>query len=148
MTPNPLVLPSFAALVTASVFMSGCADAPETTTMKEKSAPKPTMTDDIGEYDPGKGKEVVDSTVKVSNPLTYALDARESALEQVAEIPIIQGVQLFHATEGRYPKDHEEFMTRVIKANKIKLPKLSEGMRYEYDVENHKLMIVREEPQK
>ena len=68
-------------------------------------------------------------------------------MEQVAEIPIIQGVQLFHATEGRYPKDHEEFMTRVIKANKIKLPKLSEGKRYEYDVENHKLMIVREEPQ-
>ncbi len=143
-----MIVKQLAALMTASIFFVGCAGEPEIKTVKEKSPPKPTMTDDIGEYNADKGKEVVDSTVKVSNPLTYALDARESALEQVAEFPIIQGVQLFHATEGRYPKDHDEFMTRVIKANKIKLPALSKGKRYEYDVENHKLMIVWDEPQK
>jgi hypothetical protein len=34
-------------------------------------------------------------------------------------------------------------MTRIIKENQIKLPVLPGGARYAYDVENHKLKIVR-----
>lgn len=128
----------------------GCGGTDEETTPEPAEAAaaenaKPKATDDIGEFDPNAGKEIVDSTVEVSgNPLTYALEARESALEQVAHLPVMQAVNLFHATEGRYPKDHDEFMTKVIKANNIKLPPLTAGKRYEYDVENHTLVIVKD----
>lgn len=123
----------------------GC--SPETTHPAETTTQKkgPQTTDQIGEFDPEAGQEIVDSTVRVSgNPLTYALEARESALEQVAELPVMQGINLFHAMEGRYPKDHEEFMTKVIRANNIRLPRLAKGKRYQYDVQNHKLVIVQD----
>lgn len=42
----------------------------------------------------------------------------------------------------RYPKDHEEFMTQIIKANNINLPVLPGGRKYQYDVENHELVII------
>ncbi len=130
------------------VTISGCTEEETTPVVRKKSEPGGIQrTSDIGEYDPNANKEVVDSSINVSNnPLTYALEAREQALEQIADFPIRQGVDLFHATEGRYPKDHEEFMTRVVKANNIRLPKLAAGKRYEYDVENHKLMIVYDPP--
>ena len=132
------------ALTTLALVLAGCTSDVETA--KSSGPKKQEMTSDIGEYDPDANKEIVDSSVNVTNPVTYALEARESALEQVAELPVMQGVNLFYATEGRYPKDHDEFMTRVIKANNIRLPVLAKGKRYEYDVENHKLMIVWETP--
>ena len=132
------------ALTTLALVLAGCTSDVETA--KSSGPKKQKMTSDIGEYDPDANKEIVDSSVNVTNPVTYALEARESALEQVAELPVMQGVNLFYATEGRYPKDHDEFMTRVIKANNIRLPVLAKGKRYEYDVENHKLMIVWETP--
>lgn len=88
---------------------------------------------------------MVDSKVKVSNPITGALEAYEPLKQQVAGLGIDHAVRLFQATEGRYPKDHEEFMTRVIKQNNIRLPQLSTGKSYKYDVENHKLVVVEQE---
>ena len=52
-------------------------------------------------------------------------------------------LDLFNASEGRYPKDYDEFMTRIIKANNIKLPVLPGQWKYAYDVENHKLEVVK-----
>lgn len=101
-------------------------------------------TDDIGEFKPQEGRQVVDSDVVMTNPITGPLEAYEPLKQQISELAITQAVQLFHATEGRYPKDHEEFMTRVIRQNGIRLPELSPGKRYEYDVQNHCLMVVLE----
>ena len=47
---------------------------------------------------------------------------------------IEHAVKLFEATNARYPKDHEEFMSEIIKANNIKLPQLPADREYKYDV--------------
>lgn len=99
-------------------------------------------TDDIGEFNPEEDQQVVDSKVVITNPITGPLEAYEPLKQQISELAITQAVQLFHATEGRYPKDHDEFMTRVIQQNQIRLPQLSPNKRYEYDVQNHCLMVV------
>ena len=51
-------------------------------------------------------------------------------------------MQLFQAEKGRFPKDHEEFMTEIIKKYNIQLPVLPGNKKYQYDVQNHKLIIV------
>ena len=54
-------------------------------------------------------------------------------------------LNLFWGMEGRYPKTHEEFMEKIIKANNLKLPELEAGDEYIYDPEDHKLKIWRPE---
>ena len=52
-------------------------------------------------------------------------------------------LNLFHTPRnGRYPKSHEEFMEKVIKANNIQLPQPVTTAEYQYDVENHELKVV------
>jgi hypothetical protein len=62
--------------------------------------------------------------------------------ERIAfDIQIPQAMQLFKATENRPPKDHAEFMQRIIKENNIRLPELPEGDRYMYDPKTEQLMV-------
>ena len=51
-------------------------------------------------------------------------------------------MDLFHAANDRYPKDLDEFMTEIIKANNIALPKLPPYQEYSYHAEDHKLIIL------
>jgi hypothetical protein len=59
----------------------------------------------------------------------------------VFEIQIPKAIQLFEATNGRKVKSHEEFMTSIIKANRINLPELPQGKQYYYDVQRGELMV-------
>lgn len=59
------------------------------------------------------------------------------ARERIEDLPVQQAIQFFWASEGRYPKSHEEFMEKVIKANQMTLPEIEEGYKYEYDPEDH-----------
>jgi hypothetical protein len=61
----------------------------------------------------------------------------------VFAILIPKALQLFQASEGRMPRSHEEFMTRIIQANNIRLPELSEGQEYEFDSDSGELMVAR-----
>ena len=130
----------------------GCTDGVEsrtTTKSQKKSKPqglKPNTTDDIGEFKAEEGKQVVDSKIKYTNPITGPLEAYDPMKQKISEIAITQSVELFRATEGRYPKDYDEFMTKVIKQNGVRLPELGVGKRYEYDVANHTLMVVTDAP--
>ncbi|MCH2210043.1 MAG: hypothetical protein MK110_01985 [Fuerstiella sp.] len=99
-------------------------------------------TDNIGEF---KGdKRVVEPKVKATNPITAPLQAYEPMKQRIAGLGIEHAVNLFHALEGRYPKDHEEFMQRIIKENNMQLPEPARGFSYEYDVQNHKLVVVKD----
>ena len=51
-------------------------------------------------------------------------------------------MDLYHAANDRYPKDYDEFMTEIIKANNIALPKLPHYQEYGYDEKEHKLIIL------
>lgn len=59
----------------------------------------------------------------------------------VFEIQIPQAMQLFEALEGRKPKDHDEFMNKIIKANNINLPELPEGKIYRYHPDDAQLYV-------
>lgn len=104
---------------------------------------KPKTTDEIAQFDPAAGNEIVDSDVKISNPITGALEAYGPLKQQISGLAVTQSVKMFRATEGRYPKTHEEFKSKVIQANQIRLPVPGDGLQYQYDVENHRLVVVR-----
>lgn len=130
-------------LVTILVFSAGCGLENQTSAPQSQQQAKPKTTTDIGEFDPNAGKEVVSSDVNITNPITAALEAYQPLKQQVAGLGIDHAVNLFYALEGRYPKDHEEFMQRIITDNQMRLPALPSGLAYQYDVANHKLVVIR-----
>ena len=69
-----------------------------------------------------------------------------TAKEKIAfEIEIPHAIQLYAALDGdgQGPKTHEEFMEKIVEANKIKLPLLPPGHKYLYDPEKQQLMVER-----
>lgn len=60
----------------------------------------------------------------------------------VFEIQIPQALNLYKALEGRMPKDHDEFMAKIIEPNRIALPELPNGQRYEFNPELGELWVV------
>ena len=99
-------------------------------------------TQDIGEFDPNGNDEVADLQVKQSVIPQMSAMAAGYAISEISKQHITRARQFFHAIEGRYPKDHAEFMEKVIKQNNIQLPVLPGKRRYQYDVENHELVVV------
>jgi hypothetical protein len=107
-------------------------------------------TTDIKKFDPNaKNQKVSDGTFKVTDPYTAPLVAYGPALER-SFIPLINhDIASFHALEGRYPKDYNEFMEKIIKANERRLPVLPGGKRWVYDEKAHELKVVQDlEPPK
>ncbi len=106
-------------------------------------------TQQIGEFDPEAGRrETVSDVQNASTPMGAALKAYGPTVSRLAKMQIDQALNLFYAEHERYPRDHEEFMERIIRANNISLPVLPGGAEYQYDVKNHKLVTVqaRENP--
>ena len=62
------------------------------------------------------------------------------------EIQVKHALNLYEAYEGRAPKDHDEFMEKIIKANMIELPVLPEGHKYVYDPMLKTLMVEKPAP--
>jgi hypothetical protein len=62
------------------------------------------------------------------------------------QIQVPHALQLFKAINNRAPKDHEEFMQKIIRENQIRLPDLPEGHSYVYDPETEQLMVRRPAP--
>lgn len=116
----------------------GCEDQ----TKKSPNSIVGKTTQNIGEYDAKAGANVSDSKIRATDPITAPVMAYGPMLEQISKSHIDAAVNLFHANEDRYPKDLDEFMEKIIKPNNIKLPVLPGGKLYQYDVENHKLVVV------
>jgi hypothetical protein len=123
--------------------LAGC-DSLADQTKKDPNSIIGKKTDKIEKFDPNAKQVVSDSKPHADDPYLYALQMYGPMVEQISTMYIQHAVDLFQATEGRYPKDYNEFMTRIVKENQIKLPVLPGGARYAYDVENHKLKIVRD----
>ena len=89
----------------------------------------------------GKGEYGVTSEEPMSIitvPISTYFHAQEMA---VFNIQIPSAMNLFQASEGRFPNTEEEFYQKIIQANQIQLPQLPEGDSYFYDVPSHALMI-------
>lgn len=128
------------------VFAAGCMQSLEEQTKKDPNSIIGKKTQNIGEFDPNAGAKVSDSKIHATDPVTAPVSAYGPMLEQISKTHIEGALRLFEATEGRYPNSHEEFMTAIIKANNIQLPVLPGGKQYQYDVANHKLVVVEPPP--
>ncbi len=71
----------------------------------------------------------------VSDSYVYAID-------QISEMTVKHSIDIYEATNGSYPKDYDEFMTNIIKANDIWLPMLPYYQEYAYDEKHHKLVVL------
>jgi hypothetical protein len=128
-----------------TVACGGCWNALEKQVQKDPKSIIGKTTQEVGEFDPKKKQVVSDSKAKADDPLLYGAQMYGPMVEKTAKLGIEHALNLFNATEGRYPKDHDEFMQRIIKENNIRLPVLPHKAKYEYDVENHQLVVVKAE---
>ena len=91
--------------------------------------------------DPGEG-QVSDLKIKAKDPITISGNAYVTAVGKISVDQIKHAVDLFQALEGRYPKDYDEFMERIIKENNIALPQLPGYQEYAYNEETHQLVVL------
>lgn len=116
----------------------GCMD-----TAPSSGPKKLPTTDKVGEFDPNAKNEIIIPDAKVTDPITGPLEVLKAVRMKIPALAIEHAVNLFNASEGFYPRSHEEFMTRIIAENNMRLPQLPADLEYQYDVANHKLLIIR-----
>ena len=127
------------------VLLPGC----EAKQAVEKPKPKKSIigkkTQDITEYDPAAGKVVSEGKYKSSLIKSAMGNARAygSAVENIEVPRVNQLLEMHRATTGEYPKTYQEFMDEIIFKNNHKLTMLPHGSSYQYDVKNHKLIVVK-----
>ena len=77
----------------------------------------------------------------VTGPAKVLFNTREKV---IFEIQLPQALGLFKALEGRAPATHDEYMQKIVRANKLQLPKLPEGKVYVYRPEEEELWVENE----
>ncbi len=91
---------------------------------------------DKAEQEPRRTKITAKDYITLQGNAYVTIIGRSSVLK------IQQALDLYHAENDRYPKDLDEFMTVIIKANNIGLPQLPPYQAYGYDEKEHKLIIL------
>jgi hypothetical protein len=89
-----------------------------------------------------KGAQVAGQTIVARDPITLPGNAYVTIIGRNSMLNIQHALDLYQASEGRYPKDYPEFMDVIIKANNIALPTLPHYQEYGYDAPNHRLIIL------
>ncbi|HZW34620.1 MAG TPA: hypothetical protein VFF52_28100 [Isosphaeraceae bacterium] len=88
------------------------------------------------------GAHQATTKITAKDPITLQGNAYVTMIGRTSILQIQHALDLFHATNDRYPKDFDEFMNEIIKANNIALPKLPYYQAYGYDDKEHKLIIL------
>ena len=70
------------------------------------------------------GARVASPKIVARDPITVTGNAYVSIVGRASVLKIQQAVDLYRAANDRYPKDLDEFMSEIIKANNIALPQL------------------------
>lgn len=99
----------------------------------------------VTEDDFKKGK-----SLKGGGYLSQVARARFVAEHRITmDIQLQQAMTLYYATEGEFPKSHEEFVKKILEPNFITLPELDGPYEYVYNPEDQQLYkkpIVQEGP--
>jgi hypothetical protein len=130
---------------------AGAAAKPRTQVAKKPEFIVGKRTQDIKDANAElkSGQARVGSTrITARDPITLTGNAYVSIIGQTSMLSIQHAVDLYHAANDRYPKDLDEFMNEIIKANNIALPKLLYYQEYGYDANEHKLVILEYEDRK
>ena len=61
--------------------------------------------------------------------------------QRIVFMAIDKALQLYETEHETHPKTQEEFMEKIVKFNKIKLPELPEGQKYGWDGEKGELLV-------
>jgi hypothetical protein len=120
---------------------------------KAKAAPQREFivgkrTQDISNAAPAlreKGTKVATTKITAKDYISLQGNAYVSIIGRTSVLNIEHAIDLYKATNDRYPKDHDEFMNEIIKANNISLPQLPYYQKYGYDEKEHKLVILESE---
>jgi hypothetical protein len=88
------------------------------------------------------GAQVGSTRIVARDPITLPGNAYVAIIGKASMLNIQHTVDLWQAENGRYPKDYNEFMEVIIKANNIALPRLPYYQEYGYDEKEHKLIIL------
>ena len=100
-------------------------------------------TTKVGEWDPDAGQEIVVEDGEDINMINRNMKTLGKVTHQSAKWKVQRALEMFRATEGRYPESHEEFMKKVFHPGIKNLPEPITTCEYQYDVENHELLIVK-----
>jgi hypothetical protein len=79
--------------------------------------------------------------ITARDPITLTGNAYVTAIGQTAMNNIKHALDLFQASEGRYPRDFAEFKARIIDENNMVLPRLPYYQEYRYNEHTHALEI-------
>ena len=134
-------------LLAICILLPGC----KPKKVSDKPKPEPIIgkkTQDISEYDPAAGKVVSDGKYQSSLIISAMgnVAAYGSAVENIELPRVNQLLEMHRATTGEYPKTYQEFMDEIIFKYNHKLTMLPHGSSYQYDVKNHKLIVVKDQP--
>jgi hypothetical protein len=88
------------------------------------------------------GAKVATTKITAKDYITLQGNAYVTSIGRTSILSIQHAMDLYHAANDRYPKDYDEFMNEIIKANNIALPKLPYYQQYGYDEKEHKLLIL------
>ncbi len=99
----------------------------------EKKAEEAQKAAAAGGSADGQKREAGRGSIGEGGYLVAIAGARRHVLNKVEDLAWTQAVQHFQATEGRLPKDHAEFMSKVIEPNGIDLGYKEEGQEFLYD---------------
>jgi hypothetical protein len=144
-------------LLLVGLLALGCQEAEPSRSAREKSAPgavpilPPQTPERDGEphlpalpatqADIGVGEKGRDYP---AGPVSTPVRAFWATKEAIAfRIQIPKAMELFKATAGRGPRNHEEFMEKIVQENHVALPELPTGYRYQYDPKSEQLMVIR-----
>jgi hypothetical protein len=135
-------------LLLCSLFLTGCMNSspPKQPKKKNKKSPNSIIgktTQEIEKFDPNANIEISDSKVKITNPITGALEAYGPILEKHFKGQTKHAIELYRAEHGVYPKDYEEFMEKVVIQGQIWLPVLPGKWKYSYDEKEHDIKVIR-----
>ena len=89
-----------------------------------------------------KGARAVTPRITAKDPITLSGNAYVTAIGQTSILNIKHALDLYQASNDRFPADYAEFKKEIIDANNIALPKLPYYQEYGYDEKGHKLVIL------
>ena len=85
-----------------------------------------------------QGQSLKDEPDIIAGPAKVLFKVRQQI---VLDIHIPKALSMFKALEGRMPKDHDEFMEKIVAANRLTLPELPDGAEYRFEPEKGELWV-------
>ncbi|MCR9292598.1 MAG: hypothetical protein NXI32_07755 [bacterium] len=139
-------MPKISMLSTACLLCALTACQPNKSTPSQSTAEQPSIQAQKATAGVGKKGQSLQDNEGVAKIIAGPLAAM-TKVEQIVtfDIQVKKALDLFKALEGREPNSHEEFMSKVIQANRIQLPELPEGAVYHFNTQKGELWVYPED---